>query len=49
MAPVPFRGKRNESGYILEVARKLAEVKNTDLQEVETITEANSREVFSIQ
>ncbi len=46
LAPVPFRGKRNEPVYILEVARKLAEIKNCSLQEVEEITSENAEFVF---
>jgi len=46
LAPVPFRGKRNEPGYIMEVARKVAQIKNCSLAEVEEITTANSEFIF---
>lgn len=46
LAPVPFRGKRNEPSYILEVARKVAQVKNCAVQEVEEITSANAAFIF---
>ena len=46
LTPVPFRGKRNESGYLLYIAEKLAEVKQTTLQEVATITTANAQKIF---
>lgn len=47
LAPVPYRGKRNESSYIKHVAEKLAEIKNTSLEEVAAITSDNARKVFS--
>lgn len=46
LAPVPFRGKRNEPGYILEVARKVAQIKNCSLQEIEEITSKNAEFIF---
>lgn len=46
LAPVPHRGKRNEPAYIMEVARKLAEVKNVGLHEVEEVTTRNALELF---
>ncbi len=46
LAPVPFRGKRNEPSYILEVAKKLAEIKNCSISEVEEITTKNALELF---
>lgn len=47
LAPVPFRGKRNEPAYILEVARKLAEIKNVSIDEVMQVTTLNADAVFS--
>ncbi len=46
LAPVPFRGKRNEAVYILEVAKKVAELKQINLQELEEITNANADFIF---
>lgn len=46
LAPSPFRGKRNESAYIRQVADKLAEVKNIDLAEVAKVTTQNAAEIF---
>lgn len=46
LAPVPFRGKRNQPAYILKVAEKIAEIKNTTLNEVARITTENSKLVF---
>ena len=46
LAPVPHRGKRNESGYLKFVAEKLAELKNIRVEEVEEITTKNAFEIF---
>lgn len=48
LAPVPFRGKRNESSYLLLVATKLSEIYNTSQEEVARITTENSKFVFGI-
>jgi TatD DNase family protein len=46
LAPVPYRGKRNESAYIPLIAAKIAEVKKCSLLEVATATTANAKEIF---
>lgn len=46
LAPVPFRGKRNESSYIIKVAEKLAEVYGTTLEELDRQTTRNALKVF---
>jgi TatD DNase family protein len=48
LAPVPYRGKRNESAYLLEVAQKLSELKNTSVEKVALITTENSRTIFGV-
>ena len=48
LAPIPFRGKRNESSYILNVAAKLAEIYNLSLEEIAKITTQNSKDIFGI-
>lgn len=48
LAPIPFRGKRNESSYILNVADKLAEIYNLSQNEIARITTENSKVVFGI-
>lgn len=48
LAPVPFRGKRNESSYLIEVAEKVAEIYQIPLEQVAEITTHNSKEVFGI-
>ena len=46
LAPVPFRGKRNESSYVKLVAEKLSEIYNLPLEEIAAITTQNSKDVF---
>lgn len=46
LAPVPYRGKRNEPDYLLQVAKKIAEIKNISLEEVVEVTTENSKDVF---
>jgi TatD DNase family protein len=46
LAPVPFRGKRNESAYTRLIAEKLAEVKGMSIEEVEKITTNNAIQLF---
>jgi TatD DNase family protein len=49
LAPVPFRGKRNEPSYILNVVKKIAEIKNVSEEDVSTITSENAAKVFSLK
>ena len=49
MAPVPFRGKRNFSGYIPYIAEKVAEIKGIDPQTVLDITSENAKTLFKIK
>ncbi len=46
LAPVPFRGKRNQPAYILKVAEKIAEIKSMSVEEVAGITTENSKIIF---
>jgi len=48
LAPVPFRGKRNESSYVKRVAVKLAELYGVEIGDVERQTTANALKVFKI-
>jgi len=48
LAPVPFRGKRNECSYLKYVVEKLSEIKNISKEEIEYITTKNAKELFSI-
>ena len=49
MAPVPFRGKRNYSGYIPYIAEKIAEIKGIDTQTVLDITSENAKKLFDLK
>ncbi len=46
VAPVPYRGRRNEPVYLVEVVRKLAELKGVPVEEMASQTLANARRVF---
>lgn len=48
LPPVPFRGKRNESSYILHIAEKLADVYGVSLQTIEEQTTQNALELFKL-
>jgi TatD DNase family protein len=49
LSPVPYRGKRNESKYLLNIAEKLAEIKGLTLHEVAGITTTNASSVFKLK
>ena len=49
LAPVPYRGKRNESAYLPIVAAKVAEVKGMSVKEIEEVTTNNAFKLFNIQ
>ena len=46
LSPVPFRGKRNESSYILNVLEKLSEIYAVSSDEIALITTENSKSIF---
>lgn len=46
LAPVPFRGKRNEPSYIPIIANKLAEIYKIRVEEIAKITTENARKIF---
>lgn len=48
LAPVPYRGKRNESSYLMNVLEKLSDVYGISKAEIARITTENSKEVFGI-
>jgi TatD DNase family protein len=49
LPPVPHRGKRNESAWILFVAQKLALVKGLSVEEIAEITTQNARKLFQLK
>lgn len=48
LAPVPFRGKRNECSYLKYVVEKLSELKNISKNEIEMVTTDNARKLFCL-
>ena len=48
LTPVPFRGKPNESSYLVYIAQKLADLKQVSLEEIAEVTTRNSRLVFGV-
>ena len=48
LSPVPYRGKRNESGYIINVLEKLSEIYQLPKEKIAEITTQNSKDIFSI-
>jgi TatD DNase family protein len=48
LAPLPFRGKRNEPAYVKLTAEKIAEIKGLSLEDVSRVTSRNAYELFGI-
>ena len=48
LSPVPYRGKTNEPSYMIQVAMKLAEIKNLPLHEIASITTNNAEKLFGL-
>ena len=46
LAPVPYRGKRNESSYVELVAGKLVDIYQKDFTEISKITDENAKKMF---
>ena len=46
LAPVPFRGKRNEPAYLKTIAQKIADIKGCSLEEVAKVTTENAEQLF---
>ncbi|MEP6712416.1 MAG: TatD family hydrolase [Ferruginibacter sp.] len=47
LSPVPFRGKRNESSYLRFIAKKISEIKQISVEEVNRITTENAALIFN--
>lgn len=47
LAPIPYRGKRNESAFMIETAKVVADIKGVDLQHLAEVTTANFQRLFS--
>ena len=48
VAPVPYRGKRNEPAYVIETVKKLAEIKNVGAEEMKKKIWENAKRIFAI-
>lgn len=48
MAPTPFRGKRNDPGYLYRMAEQLAEVRGLPIAEIHRITTENGKHLYRI-
>ena len=48
MAPEPFRGKRNDPGYLFRMAEKLAEIRGLPLERIQAVTTENGRRLYRI-
>ena len=48
LAPVPYRGKRNEPSYVINVLNEIALLKDMDVKEVEDVLDQNSVEFFKL-
>lgn len=48
LAPVPYRGKRNQPAYVAEVAKKIAEIKGLSFEDVARITFENAKRIYTI-
>jgi len=48
LAPVPFRGKPNESSYLIYIAQKLADIYNVSIEEIANVTTENSKKIFGV-
>ncbi|MGC8970643.1 MAG: TatD family hydrolase [bacterium] len=46
LAPEPHRGRRNEPAYLIYIAKKIAEIKGVDLEELSKVTVENTRLCF---
>jgi len=48
VSPEPYRGKRNEPSYVVEVVKRLAEIKGVSYDEMARVTDENARRIFKI-
>jgi TatD DNase family protein len=48
LSPIPYRGKRNEPAYVIEVARCLAGIHGLEMEEIGRITSENFKRFFEL-
>ncbi len=49
VAPVPYRGKRNESAYVIEIVKKLAEIKEIEFEKMREQILSNTNKIFNLE
>ncbi len=49
LAPEPYRGKTNEPAFVVEVAKKIAEIKEVSIEEIANVTDKNTKTLFNIK
>lgn len=47
--PAPYRGKRNEPSYVIEIAKKIAKLKDISVEEIAQQTTKNTQELFNLK
>ena len=47
LAPVPYRGKLNSPKYLKYIAQEIANLKNTNVEEIKNITTENAKRIFN--
>jgi TatD DNase family protein len=47
LSPTPFRGKRNEPSYLLNIAQKIADIHEMPLEQLQDITTQNANQIFN--
>ena len=48
LSPVPYRGKRNEPAYVIEIAKKISEIRNESIEKVCEYTTRNAENLYNI-
>ena len=49
VSPTPYRGKRNEPSYVVEVVKSIARIRNADVESVSSALLANAKDFFSLE
>lgn len=49
LAPVPYRGERNDSSYVIKTAEKIAEIRSETVEKIAEITKKNAMRIYNIK